>query len=146
MTGVAADLPLHVAPDSSSPISIPSLWRTWVRVRGITGEFAQVAIETWDDLGRVPATRSVSAEGFVLASALNPSSASRVPRRRSSRCPGTLGNLRREPVHLPMLLGSTRRSWIDRGAFTLGRAGSSAVPPVNLKKSCRKAGTPTSAR
>jgi 8-oxo-dGTP pyrophosphatase MutT (NUDIX family) len=67
---VAADVPLHVAPDSSSPISMPSLWRTWVRVRVITGEFAQVAIETWDDLGRVPATRSVSAEGFVLASAL----------------------------------------------------------------------------
>jgi 8-oxo-dGTP pyrophosphatase MutT (NUDIX family) len=67
---VAADLPLHVAPDSRSPISIPSLWRTWVRVRGITGEFAHVVIETWDDLSRVPATRSVTAEGFVLASAL----------------------------------------------------------------------------
>jgi 8-oxo-dGTP pyrophosphatase MutT (NUDIX family) len=67
---VTADLPLHEAPDSSSPIIMPSLWRTWVRVREIRGEFARVVIETWDDLDRVPATRSVSAEGFVLASVL----------------------------------------------------------------------------
>jgi 8-oxo-dGTP pyrophosphatase MutT (NUDIX family) len=66
---VVAALPLHEAPDISSSIIMPSLWRTWVRVREVTGEFARVAVESWD-LDRVPATVSVSTEGFVLASAL----------------------------------------------------------------------------
>jgi 8-oxo-dGTP pyrophosphatase MutT (NUDIX family) len=66
---VAAPLPLHESPDPGSPIIIPSLWRTWVRVREVSGEFARVAVETWD-LDRVPPARTASAEGFVRASAL----------------------------------------------------------------------------
>jgi 8-oxo-dGTP pyrophosphatase MutT (NUDIX family) len=66
---VTADLPLRAAPDTNSPIVMPSLWRTWVRVRGTVEEFARVAVEMWD-LDHVPATRTVSVEGFVPASAL----------------------------------------------------------------------------
>lgn len=68
---VVEDVPLLAEPHSNAPAILPSVARSWVRVKGSQNDFCRVAVEEWNLDLSTPVCVS-STEGFVRVSALQP--------------------------------------------------------------------------